>query len=115
MERNYEKLERMREEIRKDKERIAAMQEQVRAKEARLRDAENTRILADVCAMKLSPEEIGSILDMIQAGKLSEVVSGNAKRAGRHGKQRSQDAISEETDPYENDFEETEEDKDDQN
>lgn len=70
MERNYDKLERMREEIRKDHERIAMLQEQVKAKEARLREAEGSRIVADVEAMKLSPEDVGALLDLIKAGKI---------------------------------------------
>lgn len=70
MERNYDKLERMREEIRKDHERIAMLQEQVKAKEAKLREAEGSRIVADVEAMKLSPEDVGALLDLIKAGKI---------------------------------------------
>lgn len=74
-ERNYDKLERMREEIRKDHERIAMLQEQVRAKEAKLREAEGSRIVADVEAMKLSPEDVGVLLDLIKAGKIQGIVS----------------------------------------
>ena len=74
-ERNYDKLERMREEIRKDHERIAMLQEQVRAKETRLREAEGSRIVADVEAMKLSPEDVGMLLDLIRSGKIQGIVS----------------------------------------
>lgn len=103
MERNYEKLERMRDEIKKDKEKIAAMQEQVRAKEAKLREAENVRILSDVTAMKLSPEEIGTVLDLIQAGKIAELMNAKGRGAGKRGKDR---AVSPEDGDLDGDFDE---------
>ena len=85
-ERNYDKLERMREEIRRDHERIAMLQEQVRAKEAKLREAEGSRIVADVEAMKLSPEQIGSLLDLIASGQIQvngEAISAPVPKTGR--------------------------------
>ena len=60
MERKYDNLERMRKDIQKDRDKIAALQEQIKVKEARLREAEATRVVADVEAMGLSPEQVGS-------------------------------------------------------
>ena len=74
----YEKLERMRTEIRRDKAKVAKMQEQIKQKEAKLREAENTQIVADVSAMNMSPEQLGSFLKLIQSGKLSAFMTGQS-------------------------------------
>lgn len=89
MERNYDKLERMREEIRKDHERIAMLQEQVKAKEAKLREAEGSRIVADVEAMKLSPEDVGALLDLIKAGKIPGIADVGGAARGAKGRRKA--------------------------
>lgn len=88
-ERNYDKLERMREEIRKDHERIAMLQEQVRAKEAKLREAEGSRIVADVEAMKLSPEDVGALLDLIKAGKIPGITDSSSPARVTKGRRKA--------------------------
>lgn len=88
-ERNYDKLERMREEIRKDHERIAMLQEQVKAKEAKLREAEGSRIVADVEAMKLSPEDVGALLDLIKAGKIPGIADVGGTARGAKGRRKA--------------------------
>ena len=88
-ERNYDKLERMREEIRKDHERIAMLQEQVRAKEAKLREAEGSRIVADVEAMKLSPEDVGALLDLIKAGKIPGIADASSPARVTKGRRKA--------------------------
>ena len=77
MERKYDNLERMRKDIQKDRDKIAALQEQIKVKEARLREAEATRVVADVEAMGLSPEQVGSVLDLIQSGQIRIMMNGN--------------------------------------
>ena len=77
MERKYDNLERMRKDIQKDRDKLEALQEQIKAKEAKLRDAEATRVAADVEAMGLSPEQVGAILDLIQSGQIRLVMNGN--------------------------------------
>ena len=77
MERKYDNLERMRKNIQKDRDKLEALQEQIKVKEAKLRDAEATRVAADVEAMGLSPEQVGAVLDLIQSGQIRLVMNGN--------------------------------------
>ena len=86
----YEKLERMRQDIQKDRERMERLQEQIRNKEARLREAEGAQIVADAREMKLSPEQLGAYLALIQSGKLDEILRGKAD-CGRERKTTKED------------------------
>lgn len=52
----YEKLDKMRAELEKAKQRRADADAKVKTLEAKLKEAENNQIIADVSAMKLSPE-----------------------------------------------------------
>lgn len=66
----YEKLDRIREDIKRDKEKLLKLQEQIKAKEAKLKEAEANQIVADVGAMNMSPEQLGEFLALIQSGGL---------------------------------------------
>lgn len=70
MDNKYDKLERMRADIKKDKEKVARMLDNIKIKQAKLREAEAERIVADVEGMKMSPEELGAFLELIKAGKV---------------------------------------------
>ena len=50
----------MRRDIQKDRDKVEALLEQIKAKEAKLKEAEAVRVVADVEAMKLSPEHFFS-------------------------------------------------------
>ena len=76
MKRKYDNLERMRKDIARDKEKVERLLEQIRLKEEKLREAEAARVVADVEAMKLSPEQIGALLDMIENGQIRLMKSG---------------------------------------
>ena len=78
--RNYDNLVKMRKDIQKDRDKDLALQEQIRNKEERLREAERERITADVEAMDMSPEQLGSFLDLILSGKLKAFMNGNDVR-----------------------------------
>ena len=78
--RNYDNLVKMRKDIQKDRDKDLALQEQIRNKEERLREAERERIAADVEAMDMSPEQLGSFLDVILSGKLKAFMNGNDVR-----------------------------------
>lgn len=75
-ENKYDKLEKMRADIQKDKDKVAKMLEQIKAKEAKLKEAEALRIVADVEEVKMSPEELGKVLELIREGKLNDVLNG---------------------------------------
>ncbi len=72
----YDKLERMRADIKRDRAKVAKLQEQIKQKEARLKEAEANQIVADVGAMNMSPEQLGEFLSLIQSGRLNELLSG---------------------------------------
>lgn len=75
----YEKLDRIREDIKKDKAKVAKLQEQIKVKEAKLKEAEASQIVADVSAVNMTPEQLGEFLALIQSGNLNELLSGKTK------------------------------------
>ena len=75
----YEKLDRIREDIKRDRAKVAKLQEQIKIKEAKLKEAEASQIVADVGAMNLTPEQLGEFLALIQSGNLNELLSGKTK------------------------------------
>lgn len=72
----YEKLDKLRAELEKARQRRAEADAKVKQLEQRLKDAENTQILAEVGALKLSPEQLKMFLEMATSGQL-----GNAEPA----------------------------------
>ena len=75
----YEKLDRIREDIKRDKAKVAKLQEQIKVKEAKLKEAEASQIVADVSAVNMTPEQLGEFLALIQSGNLNELLSGKTK------------------------------------
>lgn len=75
----YEKLDRIREDIKRDRAKVARLQEQIKVKEAKLKEAEANQIVADVGAMNMSPEQLAEFLTLIQSGGLHELLSGKTK------------------------------------
>lgn len=70
MDARYERLERMREDIRKDRDKISRIQDQIKVKEAKLKQAESGVILADVGSYNMTPEELAGFLKLIKSGQL---------------------------------------------
>lgn len=66
----YEKLDKLRAELEKARQRRAEADAKVKQLEQRLKDAENTQILAEVGALKLSPEQLKTFLEMATSGQL---------------------------------------------
>ena len=66
----YEKLDGLRAELEKARQRRAEADAKVKQLEQRLKDAENTQILAEVGALKLSPEQLKMFLEMATSGQL---------------------------------------------
>lgn len=75
MDNKYEKLERMRADIARDREKVDRLQELIRQKEAKLKEAEASRIVADVTEVDLTPEELGEFLTLIKSGRLDRFLS----------------------------------------
>lgn len=76
MEVKYEKLDRIRADIQKDRDKVAKLLEQIKVKEAKLKEAENSQIVADVGAMNMTPEQLGEFLALIQSGKINALLAG---------------------------------------
>lgn len=67
----FEKLDKLREEVRRCEKRRDEANERLKAAQAKLKDAEASQILSDVGALKLSPEEVAKLLQLAASGQLS--------------------------------------------
>lgn len=67
----FEKLDKLREEVRRCEKRRDEANERLKADQAKLKDAEASQILSDVGALKLSPEEVAKLLQLAAVGQLS--------------------------------------------
>ncbi len=105
VENKYERLDRLRADIKRDRAKMAKLQEQIKQKEARLREAEASQIVADVGAMNMSPEQLGEFLSLIQSGKLSELLSGQSaaepNSTGTYETTSNTDVLADETEEME--------------
>ncbi len=61
----YEKLDKIRADLDRAKKRRAEADARVKQLELRLKEAENSQILADVGALKLTPEQLAQFLQMV--------------------------------------------------
>ena len=66
----FERLEKLREELERAKRRRADADAKVKALEEKLKEAENTQVLADVNALKLTPEQVAQFLQLVASGQL---------------------------------------------
>ena len=67
----FERLDKMRAELEKAKQRRADADAKVKTLEAKLKEAENNQIIADVSAMKLSPEQVAQFLKLVASVQLN--------------------------------------------
>ena len=67
----FERLDKMRAELERAKQRRADADAKVKTLEAKLKEAENNQIIADVSAMKLSPEQVAQFLTLVASGQLN--------------------------------------------
>lgn len=65
----YEKLDKIRAELERARQRKAEADAKVKQLEQKLKEAENTQILADVGALKLTPEQVAQFLQMAASGQ----------------------------------------------
>lgn len=77
----YEKLDKLRAELDRAKQRRADADAKVKQLEQKLREAENTQILADVGALKLTPEQLAQFLQMAASGQLPMAQNGTVANA----------------------------------
>ena len=77
----YEKLDKLRAELDRAKQRRADADAKVKQLEQKLREAENSQILADVGAMKLTPEQLAQFLQLAASGQLPMAQNSSATNA----------------------------------
>jgi putative periplasmic protein cpxP len=78
----YERLDKLREELKRAQKRKLSADKKLKLAEERLREAENSQILSDVGALNLTPEQVSQFLRLAATGQLSEVctlVSGSSE------------------------------------
>jgi len=68
----YERLERLREELKKATKRRDEADAKVKSVSEKLKNAENDQILAEIGTMKLTPEQVAEILAKARAGQLGQ-------------------------------------------
>ncbi len=66
----YEKLDKIRADLEKARQKRVEADNKVKQLEQRLKDAEDSQILADVSAMNISPEQLAQFLQMVSNGQL---------------------------------------------
>lgn len=81
----YERLDKLRDELRRAEKRKEDADKKLKIAQDRLREAESTQILADVEALHLTPEQVGQFLSMAANGQLPGIGAG-LKRDGSSGK-----------------------------
>lgn len=69
----YEKLDKLREEVRRCERRFADAQNKLKAAQEKLREGEASQILSDVGALKLTPEQLAQVLSLVKSGQLGQV------------------------------------------
>lgn len=69
----YEKLDKLRDEVRRAEKRKKAADERLKTAQEKLREAENLQILSDVGALNMTPEQVAQFLKMAASGKLPKV------------------------------------------
>ena len=74
----YEKLDKLRAEVKRWEQRIEDDKAKLRIAQEKLEKAESEQILADVGALKLKPEQLAEFLKLATSGKLGTAGSGNA-------------------------------------
>ncbi|SDB44996.1 protein of unknown function [Pseudobutyrivibrio sp. YE44] len=70
----YERLDKLRAEVERIKKKIEDDKARLRAAELKLKNAENSQILADVGALNMSPEQLAQFLQLVQQGQVGNVV-----------------------------------------
>jgi hypothetical protein len=72
----YERLDKLRDELRRAEKRKEDADKKLKIAQDRLREAESTQILADVEALHLTPEQVGQFLSMAANGQLPGIGAG---------------------------------------
>ncbi|MDD3415469.1 MAG: DUF4315 family protein [Lachnospiraceae bacterium] len=66
----YEKLDKLRADLERAKQKRDEAISRVKTAEDKLREAENSQVLADVSALNLTPEQLAQFLQLVSSGQL---------------------------------------------
>ena len=75
----YEKLDKLRDEVKRCEKRVADAQSKLKAAQEKLKEGEASQILSDVGALKMSPEELARVLELVKSGQLNQGDSTNTE------------------------------------
>lgn len=75
----YEKLDKLRDEVKRCEKRVADAQSKLKAAQEKLKEGEASQILSDVGALKMSPEELARILELVKSGQLNQGAAANTE------------------------------------
>lgn len=67
----YEKLDKLRADVERAKQRKVEAEQKVKILEDKLKEAENNQVIADVTALKLTPEQVAQFLQMAASGQIA--------------------------------------------
>ena len=65
----YERLDKLREEVKRRKKMIEVAKTRLKEAEEKLREAENSQILSNVAALNLTPEQLSELLKRVTEGE----------------------------------------------
>ena len=75
----FERLDKLREEVKRCEKRRDEANERLKAAQAKLKEAEASQILSDVGALKMSPEELARVLELVKSGQLNQGTAANTE------------------------------------
>ena len=75
----YEKLDKLRDEVKRCEKRVADAQSKLKAAQEKLKEGEASQILSDVGALKMSPEELARVLELVKSGQLNQGTAANTE------------------------------------
>jgi len=73
----YEKLDKLRDEVKHCEKRVAEAQSRLKAAQEKLKEGEASQILSDVGALKMPPEELAKVLELVKSGQLNQEAAVN--------------------------------------
>lgn len=110
----YERLDKLREDVSRLEKRRDEAEERLKAAKLKLKEAEASQILADVGALKLSPEQVAQFLQLAASGQLPTINQSTSASSSVSTDTVPKDTRSsneEDTEEYDDDYDKIEEDE----
>lgn len=100
----YERLDKLREDLKRCERRLLDAQNKLKQAQERLKEAENSQIIQDVEQLRLTPEQLAEVLAMARAGQFGKVKeSADMKAVGGTENDKDQDPYEDEEDKEDED------------